>query len=129
MPGLRLKSVGNWSKTFEYLDKITNGNDAEFFSIMKEYGERGVSMLQMNTPIDTGKTAESWSYRIVKNNYGYSLEFVNSNTTSEGTPIAILLQYGHGTRNGGYVQGRDYINPSIQPEFDRLADELYQQVR
>ena len=95
----------------------------KFRQIMDRYGRQGVDALQSATPQDTGETAKMWSYSI--NNWG--LEFSNSND-NQGIPIVILIQYGHGTRNGGWVEGRDYINPAMQPIFDEIADSAWKEV-
>ena len=100
----------------------------ELQMIMEKYGREGVAALSANTPIDTGETASSWSYEIVQNGQSISLVFSNSSTTKTGIPIAILLQYGHGNGRGGYIRGRDFINPSVQPVFDKLLDEAWKEV-
>lgn len=91
--------------------------------IFEKYAQAGVDALRSATPIDSSLTAESWRYEIIAENGTYSIVWGNTNVV-DGTPVAILLQYGHGTRNGGYVQGRDYINPALKPIFDRIATEL-----
>lgn len=96
-------------------------------SLLRTYGLRGVAALSAATPVDTGTTASSWSYRITRSKSRVSISFHNSNVNN-GVPIAIILQYGHATRGGGYVQGRDYINPAVQPIFDALADEAHKEV-
>lgn len=98
---------------------------------LKKYGEEGVQALANATPRDTGVTADSWSYEIKKSNGNYSIYWTNSNLTdgNTGIPIVILIQYGHGTRNGGYVKGRDFINPAIRPIFDKIADDIWAEVR
>ena len=96
--------------------------------ILNTYGQEGVSALSSVTPVDSGETADSWTYQIVGDKTSFSIIFSNTNMTESGTPIAILLQYGHGTRNGGWVQGRDYINPAIQPIFDRIAEDVWREV-
>lgn len=108
-----------------------------FFKVVKQrkiyhrlnhYGELGVNALAANTPVDTGKTAASWKYRVRMSGDEISITWTNDNLTKTGIPIAILLQYGHGTRNGGYVQGRDYINPAIRPIFDEIAKNVWEEV-
>lgn len=84
--------------------------------------------LSKATPVDTGKTASSWSYEIVVTREGYTIYWDNSNV-NRGISIALLLQYGHGTRNGGFVEGRDYINPALRPIFDQMADEAWREVK
>lgn len=97
-------------------------------SMLEKYGQKGVSLLASATPVDTGLTASSWEYRIVETDRGVKIDFINTNIQKDWAPIAILLQYGHATRNGGWVQGRDYINPAIQPLFDKLADDAWEEV-
>ena len=94
---------------------------------MDKYGREGVAALSSATPMDTGKTAQSWYYEIENKNGSATLTFYNSNI-QDGTPIAIILQYGHATGTGGWVEGRDYINPAIQPIFDKLAADAWKEV-
>lgn len=96
--------------------------------LLKQYGEEGVKLLQEATPKDSGKTAESWYYKIEQNNDSISLSFYNSNENN-GVAIAILLQYGHATGTGGYVEGIDYINPVVQPLFNELAEKVWKEVK
>jgi hypothetical protein len=95
--------------------------------ILAKYGDIGVAALQAATPVDSGVTAQSWYYEIKKERDTYSIIWGNSHVV-DGAPIAVLLQVGHGTRNGGYVQGRDYINPAIRPIFDAMAAEAWKVV-
>ena len=97
--------------------------------ILEKYGRRGVEALAAATPKDTGKTAESWTYKIVEDPQGnLKIEWHNTNVINDWCNVAILLQYGHATRNGGYVQGQDYINPAIESIFQNLADEAWKEV-
>ena len=114
-------SFKNSEKFFEGIKKLL---PQKINSILNEYGRQGVVALQSVTPKDSGTTSDSWSYSLIPMGIVWS----NSNATNEGTPIAILLQYGHGTRNGGYVQGRDYINPAVRPIFDKIADACWKEV-
>lgn len=100
----------------------------ELKTVLERYGREGVSALSAATPIDTGETASSWSFEVIQEADGVSLVFTNNAMTKTGIPIAILLQYGHGNGRGGYVRGRDFINPAIQPIFDRIADEAWKEV-
>lgn len=111
---------GDFSKLNSYLNNLKGlfGN-----SDLDKYGRRGVEALAAATPKDSGNTANSWYYEIKKNGATVSLEFCNTNV-NKGVPIAIVLQYGHGTGNGGWVEGRDYINPAIQPIFDEILDDI-----
>lgn len=122
MIGFRVK--GDFSKTKKYLEKIRLNNRLNF---LDKYGKAGVAALASATPVDTGLTAASWAYKIERTDYSVSLIFYNTNIQN-GVPIAIILQRGHGTRNGGYVEGRDYINPAIQPIFDSMAKEAWGEV-
>ena len=94
---------------------------------LDRYGREGVTALSSATPVDTGKTASSWEYEITHKDDSVTITFNNTNIQN-GVPIAIILQYGHGTRNGGWVQGRDYINPAIQPVFDKIAESAWREV-
>lgn len=104
----------------KWLQQVT---DDTIFNILEPYGQRGVEALSQATPKDEGVTASSWSYKKVKTSSGYALEFHNSHT-NDGVNIAIILQYGHGTGTGGYVQGRDYINPTTKVVFELIVAEL-----
>lgn len=97
------------------------------FNTLDKFGRQGVDALAINTPVDSGNTASSWSYKVEKNRGAYTITWLNSNT-ADGIPVAILLQLGHGTGTGGYVSGRDYINPAIKPIFDQIADEAWMAV-
>jgi len=123
---IKITTKGDFKKTESYLKKLKDTK--RIASILDKYGSRGVSLLQSATPIETGKTASSWDYEISENGEEYSISFTNSNV-NRGVNIAIILQYGHGTRNGGYVQGRDYINPAIRQAFDEMRDELIREVQ
>ena len=122
MIGFRQK--GDFSKTTKFLTKLKQNVDISTF---EKYGKKGVAALASATPVDSGLTANSWYYKIEKTNDSISLLFCNSNIQN-GVPIAVILQYGHGTRNGGWVQGRDYINPAIQPIFDQMVKEAWGEV-
>ena len=116
--------IGDFSKATKYLEDIKKVAKLE---LLNKYGQAGVAALSSATPVETGKTASSWSYVIVEKDGADVIEFHNSNIVS-GVPIAIILQYGHGTGTGGHVQGRDYINPAIQPILDSLSEELWKEV-
>lgn len=121
---ITFKHKGDFSKTTKFLEKAKK---AVNIRDLDRIGKEGVAALAAATPVKTGLTAKSWYYEIVRKNGKVEINFHNSNIQN-GVPIAILLQYGHGTRNGGFVQGRDYINPAIQPIFDRLANEAWKEV-
>lgn len=121
-----LKSTGKLKKTERFLNKMSRFNVNR---ILDKYGEAGVQALSAATPYDTGQTASSWNYRVTTDRIAGTASIIWSNSHVEkGVNIAIILQYGHGTRNGGYVEGRDYINPALRPVFDALAEEVWQEV-
>ena len=111
---------GNFEKTFEFFEK---SEKISRMDILHACGRKGVEALRSSTPVDSGETANSWYYTVSKTNSGYKITWRNSHI-EKGQSIAILLQYGHGTGTGGYVQGRDYINPAIQPIFDLMAQTI-----
>lgn len=123
---IKLSCRGNYNKTEKFLKECKDIN--ELRQIMEKYGREGVAALSALTPVDSGETASSWSFEIIQEADGISLVFTNNSTTDNGIPIAILLQYGHGNGRGGYVRGRDFINPAIQPIFDKLLDEAWKEV-
>lgn len=100
----------------------------DIFKILDYYGRLGQDALSQATPIDSSLTAESWRYETVAKPGAYEIVWRNTNVKS-GIPVAVLIQYGHATRNGGYVEGRDYINPAIQPLFDNMAEIIWERVR
>lgn len=121
---VEFRQRGDFKKTEEFLKK---SKQMSIDDILAQYGRRGVEALQLATPRDTGKTAESWSYEVEKNSTGMSLIFTNTNE-NHGVKIALLIQYGHGTGTGGWVEGRDFINPALQPVFDELAKSLWEKI-
>lgn len=125
---VRVKIKGNWDKTEKFLKGCKDPK--KVYALLEKYGREGVAALSAATPVDTGQTASSWNYNIVtyESINSSALVFTNSNKTSQGTPIAILLQYGHGNGRGAYIQGRDYINPAIQPIFDKIANKVWEEV-
>ena len=120
---IKLSSTGNFNRTEKFL-KRSNNIKLE----LDAYGRKGVAALAAATPVNSGETANSWYYEITKQNGKYTIAFKNSNI-NKGVPIAIILQYGHGTNNGGWVEGRDYINPAIQPIFDEMAEAAWKEVK
>ena len=121
---IRFRHKGDFSKLTNYLEKVKRVVN---ISTLDKYGRAGVAALASATPVESGLTASSWRYEIVNGNGSVSIEFHNSNIQN-GCPIAIILQYGHGTGTGGWVQGRDYINPAIQPIFDDIVNEAWREV-
>ena len=122
MIGFRVK--GDFSKATRYLEKVKG---AVKLSDFDKYGKEGVAALASATPVDSGLTAASWSYKIARTDNSITITFHNSNI-NKGVPIAIILQYGHGTGTGGWVEGRDYINPAIQPIFDEIVKNAWEEV-
>lgn len=123
--GMKVSSKGDWEKTRSFFDKMLR---RDFFSQLDIYGEMGVSALEEATPQDTGLTAHSWAYRIIDSPAGPRIEWYNSND-ADGTPVVVLIQYGHGTGTGGYVHGRDFINPAMRTVFDDIVDDMWKQVK
>lgn len=121
---ITIRHKGDFANTTRYLEKVKK---SARLSSLERFGKEGVVALASATPIDSGLTANSWYYKIERGKGSATISFHNSNI-QKGVPIAIILQYGHGTRNGGWVEGRDYINPAIQPIFDKLADEAWKEV-
>ena len=116
---------GDFSKTSKYLGRVKRAGDLS--SRLEKYGKEGVAALAAATPVDTGLTARSWYYTITQSNGSVTISFNNSNRQN-GVLIAIILYYGHSTRNGGWVEGRDYITPAIRPVFDKIANEAWREV-
>lgn len=121
---ITFRQKGDFSKLNRYFERV---REAAKIGVLDKYGREGVAALASATPRDSGKTAESWYYEINRQNGSVSINFLNSNI-NKGVPIAIILQYGHGTGTGGWVEGRDYINPAILPVFDRLANDAWKEV-
>lgn len=121
---ITINQKGNFEKLTKYLIK---NRIVKIDPILQKYGSQGVAALQAATPKDTGLTASSWYYEIERSSGSVSIAFYNSNIQN-GIPIAIILQLGHGTGTGGWVQGRDYINPALQPIFDNIAEQAWKEV-
>jgi hypothetical protein len=121
---IRFTHKGDFRQTEKFL---RNAKNRSYRDVLEQLGQKGVNALANATPVDSGKTASSWSYSIEESSGSIAIVWSNSNV-NKGLNIAVLLQYGHGTRNGGYVQGRDYINPAIQPIFDEIANRAWKEV-
>lgn len=120
------KSSGSFANTEAFLKRMQNRME---FRGLERYGAIGVAALQAATPKESAETANSWYYEVVSKPGYYAIHWLNSNVKEPGQiPLAVLLQYGHGTRNGGFVQGRDYINPAMQPIFDQIATAMWKEV-
>ena len=121
---ISFRQKGDFSKLISFLERAKNVvKDID----LDKYGREGVAALASATPVESALTANSWYYKIKRQNGSISINFYNSNI-NEGVPIAIILQYGHGTRSGSWVEGRDYINPVIQPLFDKIAYDVWREV-
>lgn len=122
---IRLKAKGSFSKTYKFLENcrtlLMN------YSQLERYGKMGVDALRDATPVDSGKTADSWEYKIRVTPKSVKITWVNRNV-NDGCNIALLLQYGHATKDGYYITGRDYINPAIQPIFDSIGEDIWKEV-
>lgn len=121
---ISFRQKGDFSKFTRYLERA---KEVTLLSILDKYGREGVAALASATPVDSGETANSWFYEIKITNGSATISFCNSHI-NQGVPIAIILQYGHGTGTGGWVEGRDYINPAIQPVFDRIVNDAWKEV-
>lgn len=121
---IRFRHRGDFSKTERYLKKV---KEAVNFDFLDKYGREGVNALASTTPVESGLTANSWYYKIERGDGNVKIVFCNSNIQN-GVPIAIILQYGHGTGTGGWVEGRDYINPAVQPLFDKITNDAWREV-
>lgn len=121
---ITVKHTGSFKNVEKFLYKASRTN---VLSILDKYGRQGVEALASATPTDSGLTADSWKYEVRNSKGSYSITWTNSNVVN-GVPVVILLQYGHATKNGGFVQGRDFINPAIQPIFDKISEDLWKEV-
>ena len=121
---ISFRQMGDFSKLTRFLERA---KEAVHIGGLDKFGKEGVAALASATPVDSGKTANSWYYEIENRKNSITIAFYNSNIQN-GVPIAVILQYGHGTRNGGWVQGRDYINPAIRPIFDKIANNAWKEV-
>lgn len=122
-----ISSKGNFKNFENFAKRATNKN---LYKILNSFGKEGVAALSSATPKDTGKTASSWSYKVIINGKESSVNWYNSNTVygPNGPSVAILIQYGHATKNGAWVKGIDYINPAMKNIFERMAEALWKEV-
>lgn len=125
MQSITFETKGDFKKTDTFLKRLV---DKDPMSILDKYGALGIERLREYTPKETGLTANSWTYRVDQNSTGYSIKWFNTNRTDTGVPIVILLQYGHGTRGGTWVEGKDFINPALRTVFLQMARELRKEV-
>jgi urease accessory protein UreF len=118
-------SIGSWDDTVSFLEYLLSG---KMYDVLDRYGRLGVDRLASATPMETGLTAHSWGYQVESKGDHHSISWFNTHTHN-GVNIAVILQYGHGTGTGGWVEGRDYINPAIQPVFDKMVEDIWSEVR
>lgn len=121
---ITIESQGEWKLTRNWFDRMTK---LDLALIMNQFGKEGVSALAAATPSRSGLTSKSWNYEVTRKGNNWKITWTNSNV-NKGANIAVLIQYGHGTRNGGYVVGRDYINPAIRPVFEKIAQKAWKEV-
>jgi hypothetical protein len=121
---VEFRSTGSFQKTEDFLQRLSK---QDIFAALDSYARAGVEALKSATPFETGVTSESWSYQISKSFGTYKITWSNSHVVN-GVPVVIMLQYGHGTGTGGYVQGRDFINPAIRPIFDKISSDVWKAV-
>lgn len=124
MPNISFDTQGSFSNTERFFSRMSRG---EIFNALSSYAQEGVDALRSATPVDTGATAAAWSYKVERSKGSYAIHWTNSHFAGTA-PLVIMLQYGHGTGTGGYVKGRDFINPAIRPVFDRIADKVWKVV-
>lgn len=122
---INVTSTGSFDKTLKFLQKL---NEGSIFANLEHYGRVGVDALSRATPVESGETANSWGYKVIRTPGRYSIVWFNTHE-EDGVNIAVIIQYGHGTRTGGYVQGRDYVNPAMRPIFDQIVEDVWRQVR
>jgi hypothetical protein len=121
---IHFSQKGDFSRILKYLNGLRS---RKYRDIIEKYAKEGVEALRSNTPVDSGVTADSWDYEIVMTKKGFSINWTNSKVV-DSVPIVILLQYGHATRSGSFVEGRDFINPAMKPIFDRIVESLWKEV-
>lgn len=121
---VKLETSGSFKRTFDFFDRMQRKT---MYKKLEKYGEEGVAALSSATPVDTGLTAASWGYEIKMTNDRVRISWWNTNI-NEGVPIALIIQYGHATGNGGWVEGVDYINPALKPIFDEIEKKVWREV-
>ena len=124
MSMIKFTAKGDFKKTSDFLKAM---KERKQYKVLEKYAQKGVDALREATPKRTGLTSESWSYEIKQDSKSFTISWLNTNF-HEGVPIALILQFGHGLKQGGYIKGRDYINPAMQPIFDELADMVWKEV-
>lgn len=122
---ITFSSKGSFNNTYKFLGFL---HRRDYLKSLDQFGKKGVAALSAATPKRTGKTASSWGYEIENKLNSIKITWTNDNLTTQNTPVAVLIQYGHGTKSGVYVQGIDYINPALKPVFDNIADQIWKEV-
>lgn len=123
---ISFESRGSFTNTEKYLQRLRH---LELRHILEKYGQQGVAALAAATPVRTGLTASSWGYEVVRGIGGWTIAWTNSDRENGGFPVAVMIQYGHGTGTGGWVQGIDYINPAVRPIFEAMANDVWKEVK
>ena len=120
-----IKTKGSFKNFLSFSDKMLK---RDYVKVLDRYAKSGLEALKANTPVDTGKTRDSWYYEIIQDKQGVKIVWKNSNVTSYGTPIVLFIQYGHYTKSGTFIQGIDFINPALKPIFSKIADNIWMEV-
>lgn len=120
-----IKTKGSFKNFLSFSDKMLK---RDYVKVLDRYAKSGLEALKANTPVDTGKTRDSWYYEIIQDKQGINIVWKNSNVTSYGTPIVLFIQYGHYTKSGTFIQGIDFINPALKPIFSKIADNIWMEV-
>ena len=120
-----IKTKGSFKNFLSFSDKMLK---RDYVKVLNRYAKSGLEALKANTPVDTGKTRDSWYYEIIQDKQGIKIVWKNSNVTSYGTPIVLFIQYGHYTKSGTFIQGIDFINPALKPIFSKIADNIWMEV-
>lgn len=124
--GVSFQVQGSFSDTEKFLQRMQRRS---YLTVLEKYGQQGVAALRNATPEDSGATAEAWAYEIIQRPGYFSIQWINTNVEEPGhIPVAVLIQYGHGTKQGAWVEGRDYINPAMRPIFDQIASAMWREV-
>ena len=120
-----IKTKGSFKNFLSFSDKMLK---RDYVKVLDRYAKKGLEALKANTPVDTGKTRDSWYYEIIQDKQSIKIVWKNSNVTSYGTPIVLFIQYGHYTKSGTFIQGIDFINPALKPIFSKIADNIWMEV-
>jgi hypothetical protein len=125
---IKVNTSGSFNNSFDFLRRAKSRS---YLHILTKYGDQGVAALRAATPKESAATAEAWGYEIIDRAGYFSIKWYNTHRDHEGsgrTPVAVLIQYGHGTRGGTFVEGRDFINPAMRPIFDQIAADMWKEV-